>query len=80
MPTEASVSATDANNPSNSALKRCDVSVSSRTSSIVRTSSTGCSGSIAWTAPVAACASESGGTEVRSTIARLLQSRSRVYS
>ena len=50
MPTDASASATAANRPSSSALKRCDVSVSSSTSSIVRMSSTGCSGSSACTA------------------------------
>ena len=45
--------------PSSSALKRCDVSVSSSTSSIVRTSSTGCSGSMrAHDAGDAACASD----------------------
>ena len=41
---------------------------------------TGCSGSIARTTPAADCASDIGGTDVRTTNERRLQSRSREYS
>jgi len=47
------VSATAAKKPNSTAVSRCDVSCSSRTSVIVRTFATGCSGSSARIAPTA---------------------------
>src|SRR4029079_17473678 len=67
MPTEASASATAAKTARSIALNRCDVSVSSTTSFIVRTSSTGCSGSGEWMTSAAAWATVVGGTAVRIT-------------
>src|SRR6185437_14119275 len=71
---------TAANSASSSALNRCDVSVVSSTSCIGITRSTGCSGSIVRTTPVAACATDEGGTSVRSTNVRLPGEKSLEYS